>query len=73
MTPSSASLKHMTGHRLRLSFAGRFWTDTLPSPAPPISNPDHIAENCDIFEFLLTETERDEIRSLDPQERYENW
>lgn len=40
---------------------------------PGSSNPDHIAENYDIFDFELTEAEMEEIRNLDRQERYENW
>ena len=40
---------------------------------PGSSNPDHIAENFDVFDFELTEQEMDEIRNLDRQERYENW
>ena len=40
---------------------------------PGSSNPDHIAENFDVFDFELTEQEMDEIRSGDRQERYENW
>lgn len=40
---------------------------------PGSSNPDHIAENYDIFDFELTDQEMTEIRDLDLQERYENW
>ena len=40
---------------------------------PGSSNPDHIAENYDIFDFELTEEEMQSIRDLDKQERYENW
>ncbi len=40
---------------------------------PGSSNPDHIAENYDIFDFELTDQEMADIRSLDRQERYENW
>ena len=40
---------------------------------PGSSNPDHIAENCDIFDFELTDAEMIQIRSLDLQRRYENW
>lgn len=40
---------------------------------PGSSNPDHIAENYDIFDFELTDTEMQRIRSLDRQTRYENW
>ena len=37
------------------------------------SNPDHIAENYDVFDFELTDQEIMEIRILDQQARYENW
>ena len=40
---------------------------------PGSSNPEHIAENFDIFDFELSGQEMDEIRSLDRQARYENW
>ena len=40
---------------------------------PGSSNPDHIAENYDIFDFELTDEEMEEIRTLDRQERYESW
>ena len=40
---------------------------------PGSSNPDHIAENYDIFDFELTDSEMEEIRQLDRHERYENW
>ena len=40
---------------------------------PGSSNPDHIAENYDIFDFELSDSEIEEIRRLDRQERYENW
>ena len=40
---------------------------------PGSSNPEHIVENFDIFDFELTEDEMEKIRSLDRQERYENW
>lgn len=40
---------------------------------PGSSNPDHIVENYDIFDFELTEEEMQSIRDLDKQERYENW
>ena len=40
---------------------------------PGSSNPDHIAENYDIFDFELTEEDMQRIRGLDRQERYENW
>ena len=40
---------------------------------PGSSNPDHIAENYDVFDFGLTESEMQRIRELDRHERYENW
>ena len=40
---------------------------------PGSSNPDHIAENYDIFDFRLTDEEMQKIRGLDKQERYERW
>ena len=40
---------------------------------PGSSNPDHIAENFDIFGFELTNDEMQQIFDLDKQERYENW
>ena len=40
---------------------------------PGSSNPDHIAENYDIFDFELSDSEMEEIRRLDRRERYENW
>ena len=40
---------------------------------PGSSNPDHIAENFDIFCFELTNDEMQQIFDLDKQERYENW
>ena len=40
---------------------------------PGSSNPDHIAENYDIFDFELTDDEMRQIYSLDKHERYENW
>ncbi len=40
---------------------------------PGSSNPDHISENYDIFDFCLTEGEMQSIYALDVQERYENW
>ena len=46
------------------------WNDiTIPGS----SNPDHIAENYDIFDFELTSQEMTEIRGIDRQARYENW
>ena len=40
---------------------------------PGSSNPEHIAENYDIFDFELSEDEMQSIYELDRQERYENW
>ena len=40
---------------------------------PGSSDPDHIAENFDIFDFELSDEEMNQIRSLDRHQRYENW
>lgn len=40
---------------------------------PGSSNPQHIQENYDIFDFELSAQEMETIRSLNRQERYENW
>lgn len=40
---------------------------------PGSSNPEHIAENYDIFDFELTDGEMEQILNLDEQRRYENW
>lgn len=40
---------------------------------PGSSNPAHIAENIDIFDFQLTDADMAEIASLDTGRRYENW
>ena len=40
---------------------------------PGSSNPDHIAENYDIFDFELTVDEMEKIYLLDKHERYESW
>ena len=40
---------------------------------PGSSDPDHIAENCDIFDFELTPEDMEKIRRLDRRQRYENW
>ena len=40
---------------------------------PGSSNPDHIAENYDIFDFELSQEDMQGIRELDQHERYENW
>lgn len=40
---------------------------------PGSSNPDHIAENYDIFDFELTNEDMEKIKAVDEQKRYENW
>ena len=40
---------------------------------PGSSNPEHIAENYDIFDFELSEEEMHRIRDIDEQRRYEHW
>ena len=40
---------------------------------PGSSNPEHIKENFDIFNFELTDEEMKRIREIDEQKRYENW
>ena len=40
---------------------------------PGSSNPEHIAENYDIFDFNLTNEEMQSIYALDQHTRYENW
>ena len=40
---------------------------------PGSSNPDHIAENYNIFDFELSEEDMQSIHGLDRHERYENW
>ena len=40
---------------------------------PGSSNPEHIAENYNIFDFALTDEEMQSIYNLDRHERYENW
>ena len=40
---------------------------------PGSSDPDHIAENYDIFDFELSKEDMQRIRELDQHERYENW
>lgn len=40
---------------------------------PGSSNPDHISENYDIFDFELSKEDMQRIRELDQHKRYENW
>ncbi len=40
---------------------------------PGSSNPEHIAENIDIFDFELSESEMQSMTSLNTGQRYENW
>ncbi|MBQ6439944.1 MAG: aldo/keto reductase [Mogibacterium sp.] len=40
---------------------------------PGSSNPDHIEENYNIFDFELSDEDMERIQNLDRQERYENW
>ena len=40
---------------------------------PGSSDPAHIAENFDIFDFELSDAEMEQIRQLDKHSRYENW
>ena len=40
---------------------------------PGSSNPDHIAENYDIFDFELTDEEMRQISEINKNQRYENW
>ncbi len=40
---------------------------------PGSSNPEHIAENYNIFDFELSADEMEKIYGLDRHERYENW
>ena len=40
---------------------------------PGSGNPEHIAENYDIFDFELSEDEMNRIRGVDEQSRYEHW
>ena len=40
---------------------------------PGSSNPTHIAENFDVWDFNLTDTEMKQLDSLNADSRYENW
>ncbi|MBR4545760.1 MAG: aldo/keto reductase [Oscillibacter sp.] len=40
---------------------------------PGSGNPEHIAENYDVFNFSLSENEMNSIRNLNRGQRYENW
>ena len=40
---------------------------------PGSSNPDHIAENFDIFDFELSDAEMQRIAAINQNRRYENW
>lgn len=40
---------------------------------PGSSNPDHIAENFDIFDFELSEDEMSRIAAINTNQRYESW
>ena len=40
---------------------------------PGSSNPDHIAENYDIFDFELSDAEMQRIAAINLNRRYENW
>ena len=40
---------------------------------PGSSNPAHIAENFDVWDFELTENEMKKLNALDTGRRYENW
>lgn len=40
---------------------------------PGSSNPDHISENYDIFNFELTDEDMIEISNINKNQRYENW
>ncbi|MBR0496277.1 MAG: aldo/keto reductase [Treponema sp.] len=40
---------------------------------PGSSNPSHIAENFDVWDFQLTDSEMKELTKLNTGKRYENW
>ena len=40
---------------------------------PGSSNPEHIAENYDVFDFELTNEEMNNIANINKNQRYENW
>ncbi|MBR1601926.1 MAG: aldo/keto reductase [Synergistaceae bacterium] len=40
---------------------------------PGSSNPEHIAENFNIFNFKLSASEMQQISALNKNRRYENW
>ena len=40
---------------------------------PGSSNPDHIRENYDVFDFELSDEEMNSVREIDQNQRYENW
>ena len=40
---------------------------------PGSSNPSHIAENFDVWDFELTVNEMKKLNALDTGRRYENW
>ena len=49
------------------------YIDLMLIHQPGSSDPDHIAENIDVFDFELTDDEMEQIKGLDEQKRYENW
>ncbi len=40
---------------------------------PGSGNPQHIAENADIFDFMLSDEEMQQMRNLNMNRRFENW
>ncbi len=40
---------------------------------PGSSNPEHIKENYEVFDFELSDSDMEKIASLNQKERYENW